>query len=639
MIENNVSLFKLSSLQKLVNNVSTNKILNPSAHNSSINTKEYLTIFYENQKSTLISSVAKYKYFSVMIDDSIDIRTINQMSVFIRFIDHSDTVKTKFLALKEIRTMATSENLFKILVSVLEEFQLDFKNLVGLCGDGGKNISGNKRGLSGLIRLKNQYLITVHCFSHQFNLIIKNLFKNDELNDIKNKIYKITKYINSTSKRLNLFYNIQKELFPNKKRKKIIAAIDIRWSSLYNCIHSIVENFEVIKIFFQRLDLNKKLEEINEFINLCEDTEFVVNIITLDKILNIMNIGILNLQKENLNVDDGKTIIFNTIAKLEDLKNDEIIKKIYEKIELIIQNNNNNNSLLNIKKKIKKNVDFIITEIKTRFNKQKESLLEKIIQIFNPIQIKEYLNESKIDLKQTYISTIQEFKPLFCENHYNDRSEDFRIFMETISASINILNNCTDVCKFVLSKSTLGNCVTLIRLAQIYLLIPITTVGVERGFSCLNIIKSKQRNNLNQTSLNSLMMTKINLSDENAKELIEKSAEDWVNKKQRRTANYSVNDVNRKIYYKNYEVKTRKKIEDEERISFQGLELANEFENKITVENKITIENKEKKNEIENFSRIKIKRKRTQTQNTGEMMENDILKKGFQKKVIKIDIY
>jgi hypothetical protein len=112
-----------------------------------------------------------------------------------------------------------------------------------------------------------------------------------------------------------------------------------------------------------------------------------------------------------------------------------------------------------------------------------------------------YLNEQKLDFKQRYISTIEKFKPIFSENHYNDMSEDFRIFIETISTSINLHNNCTDVCKYILSKSTLGNCITLIMLAQIFLLIPITTVDVERGFSCLNTIKSKKRNNLNQTSI------------------------------------------------------------------------------------------------------------------------------------------
>jgi hypothetical protein len=266
MIQNNIPLFKLASLHKLINIISNNNVLYMSSHNSSVNIKEYLSVLYENHKNIIINSVQNNKYFSIMVDDSVDISNINQMSIFIRYIDNSHMIKTNFLAVREVGINgATAENFYNILLSVLDEFKLNFKNLVALCGDGAKNISGKKKGLSSLIKEKNQYLINTNCYSHQFNLIIKSLFKIFEMNEIKNKIYKISKYINTSSNRLSLFYNIQNEIFSNQKKKKIILPTDIRWSSLYNSIQSIIDNFLVIKIFFERLDLKKKRRRNKRF--------------------------------------------------------------------------------------------------------------------------------------------------------------------------------------------------------------------------------------------------------------------------------------------------------------------------------------------------------------------------------------
>jgi hypothetical protein len=647
MIQNNIPLFKLSSLHKLIKVVSNDKSLIFFSHNSSVNIKEYMSILNKNHKDSLINSFEKYKYFSIMVDDSIDISTINHMSIFIKYIDNSFTIRTNFLALKEIGDKgAASYNLFNILISVLKEFNLNFKSLVAFCGDGTRNISGNKKGLLNLIKQNNPYLIGVHCYAHQFNLIIKSLFiKNVELCEIKNKIYKIIKYINSSENRLSLFHNIQNNLFSNIKKKKIILPIEIRWSSMYNSLQSIIENYLVIKLFFKQLNKNKNVnkEEIIEFIKIFDDSEFIRKILVLESILRVMNQGIQSFQKENINIDDGIKIIFDTKTKLKNLSNIEMIKNIQQKMETTVKNIDKNELYLKIENQIEENVNFIFENINIRFNK-KEDLLEKIITIFDPKKIKEYLNNSEVNYKQTFISIIQKFKPIFFENNYNDKYEDFRLFIESISSCINLFKNSTEVCKYVLSKSTLGNCITIIRLAQIFLLIPVTTVAVERGFSCLNTIKSKKRNNLNQTSLNTLMMIKINQTEENMKELIEKCSEDWVKVKQRRTALSTLKSINKKIYYKNNAIANTTKITRKEKLNFQGLELANHIEN-----NNMFFEKTQKNNEIEkliptniegeNFVRMKIKRKRISQKQQGKKVDNKTLKKGFKKKLIITNIY
>ena len=76
-------------------------------------------------------------------------------------------------------------------------------NLFGLNVDGASVNTGLHNGLGALIRKINPWLIVVHCFSHRFELAVKDTFKNTFFTEIETMLnVKIFYLYKKSSKRL-----------------------------------------------------------------------------------------------------------------------------------------------------------------------------------------------------------------------------------------------------------------------------------------------------------------------------------------------------------------------------------------------------------------------------------------------------
>jgi hypothetical protein len=70
---------------------------------------------YSNSKKILISEIKKHCFYSLMVDDSVDVTHLNNMCVFIRYLNEKFEIQTSFLALSPIgRKGATATNLHSI---------------------------------------------------------------------------------------------------------------------------------------------------------------------------------------------------------------------------------------------------------------------------------------------------------------------------------------------------------------------------------------------------------------------------------------------------------------------------------------------------------------------------------------------
>jgi hypothetical protein len=81
--------------------------------------------------------------------------------------------------------------------------------------------------------------------------------------------------------------------------------------------------------------------------------------------------------------------------------------------------------------------------------------------------------------------------------------------------------------------------ITLLKAAQIILLIPVTTVSVESGFSIVNKIKDEKESSLNEKTLNMKMMIKSNINEKNLNSIFFSAAKKWyISKKRRNNATF-----------------------------------------------------------------------------------------------------
>ena len=129
-------------------------------------------------KENLQKKLKRYRYYSIMIDDSKDKGGIIEFSVYIRFYGRNQEVVSSFLEFCQLGEEGSrSSVLFGLLEKVLLDWDLDPRYMLALGSDGASNMSGYLSGV--FARLKEKYkskrLIFVHCVAHRCNLLAEEL--------------------------------------------------------------------------------------------------------------------------------------------------------------------------------------------------------------------------------------------------------------------------------------------------------------------------------------------------------------------------------------------------------------------------------------------------------------------------------
>jgi hypothetical protein len=475
MIKANISNSQFWSLQQLIDCVGNNELLKTFEHSSDRSFLEFLTHVYVCYKEMLIQSIKNYKYYSIMVDDSVDVNGLNQMSVYIRYLDENIKLQTSFLSICEIgEEGATAKNLCKILKCVLDEYELDIKNMVGFTSDGASNMRGDIGGLCELLKKEVPEIIDCHCFVHRFNLVMKDSLKKlVSLNNTKEILSDMSTYINRSSNRISSFHNIQKKIYPNQNVTEILDSNDTRWSSCFSSIHSIMNTFLAVVSFFEKECKEEETEKVKRLFEKCCDLSFIQNSTVLNNVLCETNKTIINLQYHQLSVGDAMKIINNTHSNLQLFKNEDSIKKIYSTLpnkKTDSDSGDTAQSILILKEKVNTLVDCICENMNSRY--KDGGVISDIMSVFSPEELKKINNDNYKHYCENFGRIVEFFKTKFIPKKYEEKEQDWRIFNEEIKQHLFKMECVADVCNYILCNHRFAVCDTLLKIAQIALLIP-----------------------------------------------------------------------------------------------------------------------------------------------------------------------
>ena len=126
----------------------------------------------ENIVTQIAINASKFHHFSIAVDESLD------MLVFIRGVDEDMNITQELASLHSMYGTVTGEDIFNELKKTFADYNLDWTNLSCLTVDGGKNMSGIKKGLVGQVKqMCNEKNIPqpmfLHCIIHQQVLCAK----------------------------------------------------------------------------------------------------------------------------------------------------------------------------------------------------------------------------------------------------------------------------------------------------------------------------------------------------------------------------------------------------------------------------------------------------------------------------------
>ena len=133
-------------------------------------------------QNEMITTVGKYiinnlsremkecKYFSILADEAADVSNKEHLSVVIRFVDSTKTIREEFIGFYMCEEGTAGAAIKERILSAVADLGLPMADCCGQCYDGAGNMAGRLNGASSLITAEHEKAIYVHCMNHRLNL-------------------------------------------------------------------------------------------------------------------------------------------------------------------------------------------------------------------------------------------------------------------------------------------------------------------------------------------------------------------------------------------------------------------------------------------------------------------------------------
>ncbi|XP_008183717.1 zinc finger MYM-type protein 1-like [Acyrthosiphon pisum] len=124
-----------------------------------------------NVLSQIIDNVKNAGMYSVIMDETQDLKKHEQVSIDLRYCDKRLNVIENFIGFYKTDKL-DGETLSNLLKSTLQSLDLKIENMRGQCYDGAASMRGSYSGVAKRIRDENKLALYVHCYAHILNLCV-----------------------------------------------------------------------------------------------------------------------------------------------------------------------------------------------------------------------------------------------------------------------------------------------------------------------------------------------------------------------------------------------------------------------------------------------------------------------------------
>ncbi|MCO5565151.1 hypothetical protein L7F22_018824 [Adiantum nelumboides] len=197
-------------------------------------------------ESILKSQIAKIKlspFFSLMLDESTDIGSKQNLIVYVSFLDNHEPM-TMFLGLIELEN-STSSCLFETCIDFLGKYELDISKMICFGSDGASTMIGSRIGVSTRLKRENPFMTNIHCIAHRSSLCLADAVKEfpiaQELDACMNSLASL---FSRSALRTKALENLQVELNGSVLHLTRIHAV--RWLSRQIVVKKVCESLEAI---------------------------------------------------------------------------------------------------------------------------------------------------------------------------------------------------------------------------------------------------------------------------------------------------------------------------------------------------------------------------------------------------------
>ncbi|KAL4032737.1 hypothetical protein IC575_005819 [Cucumis melo] len=265
------------------------------------------------------------KLFSILIDESKDISSKEQMSIVLRYVDKRCVIE-RFVGIVHV-TDTSSLSLKEAIDGFFSIHGLSMTSLRGQGYDGASNMRGEFNGLKTLILRENECAFYIHCFSHQLQLALVAIAKNHvEIASLFLLVVNVVNVIGASAKRrdmlrekhsANTFEALNNgELSSGRglnQETMIKRPGDTRWGSHYitlvRCISMFSSICEVLEIIIDDGSNSEQKYEAKVLMNSIQSFDFVFHVHLMKTILGITNDLSQVLQRKDQDIVNAMNLV------------------------------------------------------------------------------------------------------------------------------------------------------------------------------------------------------------------------------------------------------------------------------------------------------------------------------------------
>ena len=153
-------------------------------------------------KDQLLNQIKESPFFAIQCDETTDIGSCSLLLLYARFLP-MNTTKEEMLFYHQMKSCATSAEIFNVVVNFFQENQLSWESLAGACTDGAPATTGLKSGFIKRVKEKNSSVIGMYCILHCRVLASKTLLH--EIKKVLDLSIEIVNYVKAESLNSRLF--------------------------------------------------------------------------------------------------------------------------------------------------------------------------------------------------------------------------------------------------------------------------------------------------------------------------------------------------------------------------------------------------------------------------------------------------
>ena len=488
---------------------------------------QLIDICGELLSNTIVTEVKEAKFYSILADEATDCANIEQMSLVVRFVDTSASIREEFLGFVACKRGVSGEAIANTILDFLHELGL----LIDLCRgqgyDGAGNMAGRLSGTAARINALQDKAVYVHCNSHILNLCVAKCSEQQLVRNMMDHVRVASEFFNFSPKRFALLAKTIKELLPMARHSHLIDVCHTRWVARIDGLGVFVELFLAIVHCFEEIKNNAdrtwNYESTQKASSLYHSTvvfQFIITLIVVSRCLEVTRPLTKQLQSSSIDAGSAREKVHLLYVMLERIRSEIETKHdmwfqeaaaIAESVGTAEAKPRTTGRQMHRANMPAESVseyycrvisipflDHLTTQVKTRFTQTNLDVMDAAYGL--PKNVVTHPN----NWNTNFSKFLEMYKDDLPEPRY--LATELEMWNETCRmADSKLPSTLTHVLKFI-DKTTFPNVYTAL---QIFATIPVTTCSCERSISGLRRLKTFLRNSMSEGRLKGLALLNV----------------------------------------------------------------------------------------------------------------------------------